>query len=142
MKKLIIMTAILAVAAFPVLSSACHVTEVNGDANCEGWNLCTSVYFTSGTDQGSLEYTVTILDGSGDEVTSFGEILTITHEPGEGTYEYCFDGLWEGVYQVAEATVVLTSSLDGQAPTVFTFDLNCSVGTDRTSIDQLKANYR
>ena len=118
----------LAALLLPSISSACHVTDVDGNADCNGWSLCTSVYFVSSVDQGSLEYTVTIIDGDGGEVTSFGETLIITHEPGTGIFEYCFEGSWVGEYEVSNATIVLTSALDGQNPTVFTFDLMCTVG--------------
>ena len=142
MKRIMILAALLGAMALPTLAGACHVVEVSGDANCNGWNLCTTVYFTSSVDQGSLAYTVTILDGLGEEVTSFGETLTITHEPGAGNYEYCFEGVWEGEHQVTDATVVLTSSLDGQTPTTFTFDLDCTVSDENISFGTLKAQYR
>lgn len=142
LKKLMIAAMALAVLSVPAVSSACHVTEVVGEADCNGWSLCTTVYFTSSADSGSLAYTVTILDGSGEEVTSFGETLTITHEPGEGYYEFCYDGVWEGEHQVTDATVVLTSALDGQDPTTFTFDLDCTVDSDHVSLGALKAQYR
>jgi hypothetical protein len=66
----------------------------------------------------------------------------VSHEPGAGDYEFCFEGIWEGEYQVANATVQLTSSLDGGAPTVFTFDLDCSVSSERVVLGALKAHYR
>ena len=140
MKKIMILA--LVALAIPTISAACHVTEVTGNADCDGWNLCTSVYFVSNVDEGSLAYTVTVLDGNGDEVTSFGETLIITHEPGAGTFEYCFSGIWDGEYEVSEATVVLTSSLDGQNPTMFTFDLDCMVDNEKASWGSLKAQYR
>jgi len=87
-KKLTVFLIGLVALAIPALSSACHVTEVSGDANCAGWSLCTTVYFTSSVDEGSLAYSVTVLDESGTEVTSFGETLVISHEPGEGYFEY------------------------------------------------------
>ena len=142
MKKLMILTLGLVALALPSISSACHVTEVMGDANCGGWSLCTSVYFTSSVDEGSLAYTVTVLDGDGQEVTSFGETLVISHEPGAGTFEYCFDGEWDGEYAVTDATVVITSALDGQEPAVFTFDLDCTVDSDAATLSSLKAQYR
>nr|MEE4268056.1 hypothetical protein [Candidatus Krumholzibacteria bacterium] len=142
MKKLLILALSLVALALPTLSSACHVTEVTGEADCLGWNLCTTIYFTESADNGSLAYSVTILDGDGIEVTSFGETVMVSHEPGAGDYEFCFEGIWEGEYQVANATVQLTSSLDGGAPTVFTFDLDCSVSSERVVLGALKAHYR
>jgi len=142
MKKLLVYVCALVALTFPAISSACHVTAVIGDANCNGWNLCTTVYFTSSVDQGSLEYTVTILDGAGEEITSFGETLTITHEPGAGDYEFCFEGIWEGQYEVSEATVLITSALDGQNPTTFEFELECLVDDGATVFGGLKAIYK
>lgn len=144
MKKVTTLTLLLGLLALtlPGIAGACHVTDVNGQADCNGWNLCTTVYFTSSVDQGSLAYTVTILDGTGAEVTSFGETLVITHEPGAGEFEYCFEGLWEGEYMVSNPTVVLTSALDGQAPTTFTFDLDCTVAEEAITLDAVKASYR
>lgn len=142
MKKLTLLGLGLVALALPCISSACHVTDTWGNADCDGWSLCTSVYFSSSVDEGSLEYTVTIVDGYGNEVTSFGETLTITHPPGEGTYDYCFEGTWEGEYFVSDATVVITSALDGQDPTVFTFELECTVESEETTFGSLKALYR
>ena len=142
MKKLLFLALGLVVLAFPTVASACHVTEVTGDATCLGWNLCTTIFFTDGTDSGSLAYSVTILDADGQEVTSFGETVMASHEPGEGEYEFCFEGLWEGEYELTDATVQLTSSLDGQDPTVFTFDLECTVGSQLVKLGALKAQYR
>lgn len=141
MKLLFIYAACLAVVAMPAISTACHVTDVWGNADCNGWELCTTVYFNSSVDEGSLEYTVAIYDGNGDMIYNFGETLTISHDPGEGTYEYCFSGIWEGEYLVSGATVKLTSSLDGENPTCFTFDLECTVDTEDTSFGQLKARF-
>lgn len=144
MKKLTTLFLVLGLVALalPGVSSACHVTDVNGSADCNGWNLCTTVFFISQFDEGSLAYTVTILDGTGEEVTSFGETLIITHEPGEGYFEYCFDGVWDGEFMVSNPTVVLTSALNGQDPTTFTFDLNCTVADEAITLDAVKATYR
>ena len=142
MKKILILALGLLALTIPAVASACHVTEVAGNADCSGWELCTSVYFVSSVDEGSLEYSVTILDADGEEVTSFGETLVITHEPGAGDFEYCYSGIWDGTYQVSGATVVLTSALDGQNPTVFTFDLECTVGAEDASLGSLKSMYR
>jgi hypothetical protein len=142
MKRSLILAALMAAVALPTVAGACHVVNVSGDASCNGWSLCTTVYFTSSVDQGSLAYTVTILDGLGEEITSFGETLTITHEPGAGNYEYCFEGVWDGEHQVADATVLLTSSLDGQTPTTFSFDLGCTVSDRKATFGALKAQYR
>lgn len=142
MKKILILAVGLLALAVPAVASACHVTEVSGDANCLGWSLCTTVHFTNSVDSGSLAYAVTVIDGEGVEITSFGETLTITHEPGAGDYEYCFEGVWEGEYAVADAIVQITSSLDGQNPTVFTFDLDCTVDSDTATLGSLKAQYR
>lgn len=142
MKKIIILALGLLALTVPAVASACHVTEVVGNADCTGWELCTSVYFVSSVDEGSLEYSVTVIDGAGAEVTSFGETLIITHDPGAGNFEYCFSGAWDGNYQVSGATVVLTSALDGQTPSIFTFDLECTVAADDASLDSIKSMYR
>ncbi len=142
MKKILILALGLLTLTLPAVASACHVTEVEGNADCGGWELCTSVYFISSVDEGSLEYSVTIFDGQGEEVTNFGETLLITHEPGSGNFEYCFSGEWDGDYQVAGATVVLQSALDGQNPSAFDFDLECTVASDEVSFDSVKSMYR
>lgn len=142
MKKLLILMIGLLALTMPAISSACHVTEVVGEADCNGWSLCTTVYFTSSVDEGSLEYNVMVVDGEGNLITSFGETLMITHEPGAGDYEYCFDGIWDGEYQVSGATVQLTSALDGEEPTIFTFDLDCTVADETSSLGSIKAQYR
>jgi hypothetical protein len=141
-KKLTLFSLGLVALALPCLSSACHVTDTWGNADCDGWNLCTTVYFSSNVDEGSLEYTITIIDLDNNVVTSFGETLTITHSPGEGTFEYCFEGVWDGEYFVTNATVVITSALDGQNPTVFTFDLACTVDSEDSTFGSLKALFR
>ena len=142
MKKILILALGLLALTLPAVASACHVTQVGGNADCSGWELCTSVYFTSSVDEGSLEYNITLLDDNGDEITSFGETLTISHEPGAGYFEYCYSGEWDGTFQVSGATVVLTSALDGQNPTVFTFDLECTVADEDISFDSVKSMYR
>lgn len=126
----------------PGLALACHVVDVEGNADCNGWSLCTTVYFTSNVDSGELAYTVTVMEATGEEITSFGETLTITHEPGAGNYTYCFEGVWEGEHMAYDPIVEITSSLDGQYPTTFTFDLDCTVDEDAASFGSLKAQYR
>jgi len=141
-KKLIILVMSLLAISVPAMSFACHVTEITGDADCFGWSQCTNVYFTSSVDEGSLTYTVTILDGDGTEVTSFGETQTVSHDPGAGIYEFCFSGDWVGDYEVTNATVVISVVFDDDDPEVFTFDLACSVDNEGTSWSGLKAQYR
>jgi len=141
-KKIAICTVALVALFLPCIASACHVTEVHGDADCNGWSLCTSVYFSSSVDEGSLAYSVTVFNGDGEEVTSFGETLTISHDPGEGIFEYCFDGFWDGTYSVSGARVVITSALDGEAPTIFEFDLDCTLDQDTMSFGAVKSMYR
>jgi len=122
---------------------ACHVVEIEGNADCDGWSHCTYVYFSSSVEQGNLEYTITILNGDGEEVTSFGEELTINHNTGTaGVFEYCFEGEWDGEFEVTDPTVVISVIFDGQTPVVFDFDLDCTVNNEDTSWSSLKAMYR
>ena len=142
MKKMWLFMAALAALAMPAASFACHVVDVEGNADCNGWSLCATVYFTSSVDSGYLEYTVAVIDGSGEPVTGFAEGLIITHEPGAGNFEYCFSGYWDGTHSVSNATVIITASLDEVDPVEFTFYLDCTLAEDAMTFGGVKAMYR
>ena len=140
--KFILMSIALLALLVPALAAACHVNVVEGNADCNGWNLCARIYFTSDVDTGVLEYTVTVREVTGAPIITLEEAVPVSHEPGAGEYEFCFEGIWEGEYIVDQPVVELTANLAGQPARVFTFPLNCTVDEENISFSAVKAQYR
>ena len=142
MKNLKIVALVLLVLALPVLSFASEVTGTAAHADCDGWSLCTTVFFDSPTDEGSLAYTVTIIPGDGSDVITFGETLVVTHPTDQGSHEFCFGGPWESGFFVANSTVAIYSAIDGLNPAVSSFILECAVDAEESSFGRVKALFR
>ncbi len=142
MKRMLTIAVFLALVA-PTLALACHVTEVTADANCNGWNLCATVYFTDSVDTGNLCYQLLLFDDTGAEVNRVEVCQVVGHEPGNGGYyTYCFDGIWDGEYLSSGFHVQICASLNGGTAQSFDFDLNCTVDDETTSFSSVKAQYR
>jgi hypothetical protein len=142
-KKLLIVSIALFALLVPTLASACHVTNVDGNADCNGWSLCADVFFTSEVDAGRLEYSVVVRDVTGEIVTGIDELVHVYPEPGvAGEFTFCFEGIWEGEYIVSQPVVEITANLVNRPGTTFTFDLNCTVDEETTTFSSLKAQYR
>ncbi|RLB60450.1 MAG: hypothetical protein DRH08_15390 [Deltaproteobacteria bacterium] len=142
MKKLLILAVGLLALTIPALASANHVTSVTGNADCDGWSICPTVYFLPNAVDGSLCYSVTLLDADYTVVTTITATETIIPPDGGGSAEYCFDGLWEGNFVITGGTVVFAAALNGDNPTVFLFDLECTVANENISFDSIKSIYR
>ncbi len=142
MKKILFVSLALVAMLVPAIASACHVNVVEGNADCNGWSLCARIYFTSDVDTGVLEYTVVVRDMTGAPIITLEEAVPVSHEPGEGEYEFCFEGVWEGEYIVANPVVELTANLEGQHSRLFNFPLDCTVDNEDTTFSSLKAQYR
>ncbi len=142
MRRMITLTALL-ILALPTLALACHVTEVTADADCNGWNLCATVYFTSSVDEGNLCYQVLLFDDTGAEVNRIEVCQVVSHEVGVGgEFTYCFSGIWDGEYQSGGFHVEICASLNGGTAQSYQFDLNCTVDDESTSFSSVKALYR
>ena len=142
MRKLLILAVGLLALTIPALASANHVASVTGNADCDGWSICAIVDFLPDAVDGSLAYSVTLLDADYAVVTTLSETETILAPDGGGPDEYCFSGLWDGNFVVTGGTVVFASALNGDNPTVFLFDLECTVANENVSFDTIKSMYR
>ncbi len=144
MKRLISLTVLLAL-AIPALAMACHVTEVNGTADCDGWALCATVYFSDSVYSGTLNYQIIITDDAGNEVNRITASEVVSRDQGTcgGLYTYCFDGLWDGDHYSANGFhVQMCANLNGSTAQTDIFDLSCTVDDSQASFGSVKALYR
>lgn len=142
MNKMNIVALVLLALALPVLSFGAQVTGTTSNADCDGWSLCTTVFFDSPTDQGSLAYTITIIPGDGSDVIVFGDTLDVTHPTDQGSHEFCFGDVWDSEFFVANSTVAIYCALDGLNPTVSSYVLECAVDAEESSFGRVKALFR
>jgi len=143
MKRLILSIAALAL-VLPSLALACHVTEVTGNADCQGWSMCATVSFSGSVYEGTLNYTVHLLDDQNQEVNTFelSEVVSRPQDSCAGEYTFCFEGQWEGTYQSNGFLVKMEADLNGGASQCFQTSLSCTVDSDDVSFGAVKALYR
>jgi len=143
MKRLILTIATLAL-VLPSMALACHVTEVTGNADCQGWSLCATVSFSGSVYEGTLNYSVRVFDDQKQEVNTFelSEVVSRPQDSCDGEYTFCFDGQWEGTHQSNGFLVKMQADLNGGTAKCFQTWLSCTVDDEEISFGAVKALYR
>ena len=142
MKKKIAIAMMIAALTLPGLALACTVVQVDGNADCEGWEACFTINWTDPTLETTLEWAVVLV---GDDLTpleGYGEQTVVTREEGVYTTQFCAQGLWQGYHDNPPFQVAIAGNIIDTEAIGITIDLDCVVDDEDYTWDELKSYYR
>ncbi|MFO7653034.1 MAG: hypothetical protein R6X25_04345 [Candidatus Krumholzibacteriia bacterium] len=134
----------------PAAASATHLNGIDAAADCSGWNATLDVTWRTGVYEGTLDYSVRLLDLAENvlfEDTWTGLITRETTDPRD--MMYTFNGIWQGVFSgpafLARGDFHLvapySSGIDEETIS-FDLDLQCTVSSEEATWGAVKSLYR
>ena len=136
------MTVLMLVLLLPMASYAMHFTDVEVNANCDGWFFSAGVNWPVPVFEGTISYTFDLMDEGGNPVEQVMVTETIVRESNPQTF--FFDGVWSDVLSEGGYSVDFSLELmPGGDLEEGSIGFDCGqVATEQVSWSSIKASYK
>lgn len=142
MKKYIAIAFLTLAMALPGLALACTVVDVQGAADCEGWEACFTIQWVDPDLAATLEWAVVLVGDDLVPLEGYAEQTVLTRDANVYTTTYCVSGLWVGYHDNPPFQVTIAGNIINTEAIGMTIGLECTVPTEEQSWDQMKSYYR
>ena len=147
MRKLTILIVMSLVLMLPVIASATYFTDIEGNADCDGWETTFSVHFRPDLLTVGLKFTIALTDGENILYTyEYDGVIERTYASADAEFTFAND--WEGYHESPLFVVVENFALyyNGVETPVDTATLeiilDCIVDTEESNWGSIKALYK
>ena len=149
MKTKLILLTVLGLLLLPAFASATHFTDLTGLGDCAGWSAMATVQWRYGVTEGTMDYTVSLLDVDNNVLETFTWEGAVTRDDSaDQVFEY-FD-MWTVEADAGSYTVVghfhLVSPYSGgvdESSMDFEFNFTCdTVSAEAHTWSAVKDLYR